>query len=268
MSAARNPTPTAPAEPDIGKPVAGVIFDFDGTLGELHIDFAEMRRQALAVMERHGVDPASLPQTFTLEQLAAAGEALKEKGQAERAQAMRQEAMQAIENIEVKAACRARLFECVAPTLEALRGLGVACVIVTRNCARAVDLVLGEARRHFRAVLTREAVANVKPHPEHLQSARKALGVADGAPVMMVGDHPSDMQAARAAGMIAVGVLSGSASAQALAEAGAHFLVPDVGGVPALVHAWNLCAATRQRFPQAARGVNLPAEGMSDPCAK
>ncbi|MEW5911060.1 MAG: HAD hydrolase-like protein, partial [Thermodesulfobacteriota bacterium] len=45
------------------------------------------------------------------------------------------------------------------------------------------------------------------------------------------GDHPTDVQAARAAGCLAVGVASGRVDAAGLSEAGAQVVLPDAAGV-------------------------------------
>jgi phosphoglycolate phosphatase len=48
-----------------------------------------------------------------------------------------------------------------------------------------------------------------------------------------VGDHTADMAAARAAGVLGVGVLTGPASASQLAQAGADVVLDDLRGFPA-----------------------------------
>ncbi len=241
------------ATPAADAPIAGVVFDFDGTLSELHIDFAEMRRRALAVIEKYGVDPASLPQTYTLESITTAARMLEEQRRPEEAIALREEAMEAVEQAEAEAAERARLFPWVEQVLLALRGEGIPCAVVTRNCAPAVHKILGRLADCLAAVLTREQVTNVKPHPEHLEAARRCLGCSLEQPVIMVGDHSSDIQAGRQAGMVAVGVLSGATSVEALAGAGAHFILPDGAQLPDIVRAWNLRAATLARSRPAGR---------------
>lgn len=47
----------------------------------------------------------------------------------------------------------------------------------------------------------------------------------------MVGDHPTDMQAAVAAGCLAVGVTSGRVDEAGLRQAGAQVVLPDAGGI-------------------------------------
>jgi len=67
-------------------------------------------------------------------------------------------------------------------------------------------------------------VAHAKPAPDLLLFAARELGV-EPSHSCYVGDSIWDMQAAAAAGMPAIGVVSGSATAVELAEAGALFTV-------------------------------------------
>jgi HAD superfamily hydrolase (TIGR01509 family) len=70
-------------------------------------------------------------------------------------------------------------------------------------------------------------VQNAKPAPDLLLAAARRLGV-DASRSWYVGDAVWDMQAAQAAGMVAVGVVSGSATADELADAGASFTVANL----------------------------------------
>jgi HAD superfamily hydrolase (TIGR01509 family) len=79
-------------------------------------------------------------------------------------------------------------------------------------------------------------VKRAKPAPDLLLMAARELGV-EPSRSWYVGDAIWDMQAAGAAGMPAIGVVSGSATAEELAEAGASFtvenlteLIPFAGG--------------------------------------
>jgi HAD superfamily hydrolase (TIGR01509 family) len=70
-------------------------------------------------------------------------------------------------------------------------------------------------------------VERAKPAPDLLLFAARELGV-EPSRSRYVGDSVWDMQAAVAAGMQAIGVVSGSATAAELAEAGAFFTVKEL----------------------------------------
>jgi len=70
-------------------------------------------------------------------------------------------------------------------------------------------------------------VEHAKPAPDLLLKAAGLLGTAPGE-TWYVGDSKWDMVAAKAAGMLAVAVLTGATSAEALADAGADVLYPTL----------------------------------------
>src|SRR5207248_4806174 len=73
-----------------------------------------------------------------------------------------------------------------------------------RNCAEAARLALERSGLACSLLLTRADVPRVKPDPLHLLMAAEQLGVPPDR-VLMVGDHPMDVAAGRAAGMHTAG---------------------------------------------------------------
>ena len=103
-----------------------------------------------------------------------------------------------------------RLFEGVAPVLDALDLRGVAWGVVTNKLARFTDPLvdaLGLARRAG-CVISGDTCARAKPHPDPLLEAARRLGFAAGT-CMYVGDDERDVQASKAAGMLPVVALYG-----------------------------------------------------------
>lgn len=89
----------------------------------------------------------------------------------------------------------------------------------------ARDLVLGWT--------TSDDVDRSKPHPDLVDAA---AGMLDTPQVVMVGDSPWDVLAARAAGHEAIGVDSGGFGRSTLEQAGATLVVDGVGDLLGLVH--------------------------------
>jgi phosphoglycolate phosphatase-like HAD superfamily hydrolase len=79
----------------------------------------------------------------------------------------------------------------------------------------------------FPVLVTSEDVANRKPHPEALALALSRLEV-PASQAAYVGDSPEDIQMARAAGVLAVGVPGGFPNRQALAASGPEILAASV----------------------------------------
>jgi phosphoglycolate phosphatase len=210
--------------------VRAVLFDFDGTLVEQRVDFARMRREALAVLAAHGVDPAPLAGMHVLEMVERAGRELVERDPlygAQRAQALAADARRAIEEVECEGASTARALPGAAALLGDLRARGVGVAIVTRNCRAAVERVLARHALEYDVLLTRDDVPHVKPDPRHLQAALDRLGV-PGEDAAMCGDHPMDIAAGRGVGAWTVGVLPEGQGPEYMAAAAPDLLVAGV----------------------------------------
>jgi phosphoglycolate phosphatase len=204
--------------------IRAVLFDFDGTLVEQHIDFALMRRAVLQLAVRYGLDAAPLASMYALE-LVAHAEHLLGDGAGGRGRAFAAEAQQAILDIELEAAAEARPFPGVRDLLGRLPPLRVA--IVTRNCRAAVELVLSRHHFPYDVLLTRDDTPHVKPDPRHLLAALQLVGV-PGEQAVMCGDHPMDVLVGKRVGARTVGVLPAGAAPDYFADAHPDLIVHSV----------------------------------------
>jgi phosphoglycolate phosphatase len=80
--------------------------------------------------------------------------------------------------------------------------------------------------------LTRDDVELVKPDPEHLLAALRALEV-EPHHALMVGDHPMDVRAGRLAGTRTVAVLTGYSPAERFAPESPDLILDQVGDLGA-----------------------------------
>lgn len=204
-----------------------LVFDFDGTLATLTLDFALMRRRIAAHAARwlpRPPTPNGQPVLEWIEALALEAEVFSrgqtQDGQEARAAgtALKSGCAELVRSMELEAAKQGRLFPFVRPLLARLRGAGLGAAIITRNCGAAVRVVFPDAELSCDCLLAREDVSRVKPDPEHLLSALERLGTS-ASRALMVGDHPMDIEAGRRVGARTAGVASGS---QSLAELRAH----------------------------------------------
>lgn len=184
-----------------------VIFDFDGTLAKLNIDFQKMRRVIMELIASCGISGDGLHTRFVLEMIDGACEILQQQSES-RARSFLAQANTLIENIEVEAAHQGELFEQTKDLLTSLQNGGIACGIITRNCARAVKIVFPDILSCCPVVVCRDDVNNVKPHPEHISLALARLN-SPADTTLMVGDHPIDIKTGRNAGTRTCGVLTG-----------------------------------------------------------
>jgi phosphoglycolate phosphatase len=181
-----------------------VLFDFDGTLVEIDIDFAQMRRGVASVGSEYGV--SAEPGLYVLESLEDIfGKILPQD--ADRAREFRRRAEKLIVDIEVDAVARSRAFLGADETLRELKDRGIKIGIVTRNCRSAVIRAAEMAGFVYDLLLTRDDVEKVKPDPQHLMDALNLLG-SEPEKALMVGDHPMDVLAGRRAGTKTAAVLT------------------------------------------------------------
>jgi phosphoglycolate phosphatase len=182
--------------------IRAALFDMDGTLVETNIDFPLMKREMLALGERHGILASELQ---GLDILAVVDHVTYQLSK-EEAKSVRQEAFDRLEQIELVHCQDAGPIDCAPELLKALEDAGIKVAVVTRNCRSAVRLSLEKAGIHSDVLLTRDDVTNTKPHPDHLHQALDMLGVTPEE-AMMVGDHWMDIRAGKAAGTRTIGFL-------------------------------------------------------------
>ena len=81
-----------------------------------------------------------------------------------------------------------------------------------------------EVRRHFTAVVGAQTTRRMKPHPEPLIYAAKAMGVEPDA-CLMIGDTTIDIRTGLSAGAQTVGVLCGFGTESELRRTGAGLVL-------------------------------------------
>jgi phosphoglycolate phosphatase len=213
--------------------IKAVIFDFDGTLAVLNINFSFMKEQVFDVMKRFGVTEESISETYLLEIINEVSQRLLEKKPAE-AERFYEEAHRILHTIELMAAEEGRLLPGATATLERLRSRGMKIGIVTRNCEDAVRKVFPGIDHFCDVFVSRNSTKKVKPHPDHLTSVMKALNVS-GEEAVMVGDHTIDIQAGKRVGMMTIGVLTGRIERGEFERAGADYVLREASEVCRLI---------------------------------
>lgn len=202
-----------------------IVFDFDGTLAKLNIDFNAMRSDVLDLISRHRI-PADGIRKFRVLEMIDAAAALLAAQRPEEIIPFRHAAHELITAREIKAAEKGELFDTTKMLLSELRDRFIRTGVVTRNCRAALFRIFPDIDHYCQTVLTREDPFRVKPHPDHLKAALNALR-ATPADAAMVGDHPLDIQLARESGTAAIGVLTGHSTREDLLHAGADLIIPN-----------------------------------------
>jgi phosphoglycolate phosphatase len=183
------------------------VFDFDGTLAILNLDFGEMRRRLSEIIEGYGIAPSQFDHLYILEMIETVV-AQVERDDADRAARLYHQAHASILALETESARHSSMLPGAIETLQSLRRQGFKVGVVTRNCGTAVRTICGSIDQLCDVFLPREAVRFAKPHPEHLQRALEQLHV-PAHEAVMVGDGPIDISAGKAIGLMTVAVLTG-----------------------------------------------------------
>jgi phosphoglycolate phosphatase len=206
-----------------------MVFDFDGTLAELNIDFSAMRTALLTLAAEARIAGDGLSQLPALELIEAAGSLLVQRDP-EAATAFIAAARRIVTRLEMDAAQTALLQKGVRELLTELRSRSIQLGVVTRNCRAAILKVFPDIASYCQAVLTREDSPRVKPHPDHLRAALRVLGVSPAAAVM-IGDHPMDIRLGRDTGTDTIGVLTGTADREALVREKADLIIDHISDI-------------------------------------
>jgi phosphoglycolate phosphatase len=211
-----------------GGKIQAVLFDLDGTLVETEIDFAGMRQGSLDAARRHGAPAEDLAGRDALGIIAAVSARLVDPAP------FQEEVEQILCAIELRACATARAMPGAANLLAWLEGCAIRTSIVTRNCRPAAEEALARAGLPWALLLTRADVPRVKPDPLHLLLAAERLGAAPEA-TLMVGDHPMDVQAGRAAGMRTAGFWRAEGARDRLRAEEPDLLIGELGELAAWI---------------------------------
>ncbi|MCK4533934.1 MAG: HAD family hydrolase [Syntrophobacterales bacterium] len=210
-----------------------ILFDFDGTLAELNIDFLQMRRAVLDLMGDYCSPQDDMKDLYVLEMIEA-GRNFISRNNSGRENDFFNRAHELISHMETEGSKEGELFADTKDMLHELRSRQIKTGIVTRNCMAAVKQLFPDIDSHCDAVITREFTARVKPHPDHLLKALAALDT-DAKFAAMVGDHPMDITAGKDVGAYTVGVLTGYSGIAPLREAGADLIIERAADITRLL---------------------------------
>ncbi|MBU6997151.1 MAG: HAD-IA family hydrolase [Theionarchaea archaeon] len=195
------------------------LFDLDGTLVTMELDFVKIRKEVDRILVRWGYPPELLEETrSTLETIREAVSYLDSHSQD--GEGLKKEAETYLEQVEMEAASRAQLIEGAKTVLQILKKKKKKIGIITRN-HRAVALkVLKRCglEQFVDLLLARDDVERVKPHPDHMLEAVRRLG-SEPEKTVVLGDHHYEIEAGNEAGCFTIGVLTGSGTRKTLKDA-------------------------------------------------
>ncbi len=143
-----------------------VVFDFDGTLARLNINFTEMRNSVMRLIASYGAPAEDFAHLFALEMIDAGRRWISLHGTD--GNDFFEKAGRLIRDIELAGARKGELVPGVREMLSSLKARGIKTAVVTRNCRDALVVLFPDLDSHVGAVVTRESTPKVKPEPDHL----------------------------------------------------------------------------------------------------
>jgi len=207
----------------------GIIFDFDGTLATLTLDFDKIKRKiaslgAIFLEEDREVLLKNAPPVLEFIEILTARVAEMDR---DLALEFNTRCRLLLVDMEMRAAKRGRLFPYSREIIYRLRERAIGVGVITRNCTPAVRQVYPEIEKEVDVFLPREEVEEVKPHPSHLLSAVEKLGIGPEH-TLYVGDHPIDITCAKKAGTWSGAVLTGISSRREIERCDPDIVVEDI----------------------------------------
>ncbi len=216
------PEDAAASPIDLGS-IEAILFDLDGTLVETDNRWARELGRRLAFLQRVSsrLDADRLGRDIVMAMETPSNYAISVLERLGMAQGMYALADRLRRSKGLATRGQSVLVEGTREMLASLDGRFRLAVVTTRARPEALSfLQQQDLERYFPVVVTRLDVWRMKPHPEPVRRAAQLLGV-NTERCLMVGDTTVDVLAARRAGALAVGVLSGFGERDELLRAGA-----------------------------------------------
>ncbi len=207
--------------------IHAAIFDFDGTLTPLTLDFGLLRAKTEELARRYVDDRVIAAQShlYIIEMIHAINDVLGREGPD-----FREKAFRLLRDLEVAAARGKGLYPYARDVFARLKEEGVDVAIITRTCTDVIETVFPDLSEYVAVTVTRDDTRYVKPDPEHVHMALDMLKVKPALTVL-AGDHPTDIEAGKASGTITAGVLTGRTAREQFKEAGADYVFEDIRGI-------------------------------------
>ena len=204
----------------------GIIFDLDGTLISLHVDGAAFRKEIAGELANAGfrmdLIDATSKGTYVQDILDRARSQVEDGLVMADYELVKRRTFRALDLLEVEWIQHSRILPGAEAVLSRLSGEGnapVTLALLTNSGRAATEYALERLGlgRYFARSFTRDDLPAMKPRPEGIASALKALAL-DRSEVLYVGDSPTDIMASKRAGIRVASVATERYDLEALAK--------------------------------------------------
>jgi len=169
-----------------------VIFDFDGTIVRLNVDWKSLKRE----LSEYFKEVHSFESDFVslYQEIDRINDLLGREA--------REEALVIIEKYELAGIKNFEYIPQALNLIKSLRNKGVNLAIFSSNTRKIVEAILSEIDKldSFRSIITIEDISKNKPHPEGLHKILRACKVSKNK-ALFIGDRQRDLEAGKKAGV-------------------------------------------------------------------
>jgi len=207
--------------------IRAIIFDFDGTLTELTLNFLDMKAQVFDIARKYAKEEviAEVEALYVLETVYEL-----EKHIGDNKEIFVEEALEKVKVLELEASEGKGVFPYTRALLRDVRDKGIKIGVITRSCTDVLKSVFPDIENYVDGIVTREHTRQVKPDPEQVKIILRRLNV-PAHEALFVGDHPTDVIAGKAAGTYTAGVLSGRTTKDAFEKVSPDYIFNDIRNV-------------------------------------
>lgn len=199
--------------------VKEVLFDFEGTLVDFQWQLKPAVEETLEALSKAGLQRQWYGEKPGYAHIYNHTLDLLEQGKGQEGTSNSASALVDViyDRYDADALTRWNLYPDTLKMLEALRHLGFRMAVVSNVGKRSLQAAMEKLQLShlIQVIISRDDVFKIKPHPEGLLTAAKALGVKPP-DVLFVGDSRNDVGAARQAGMQAAYLRGGEDSPEAM----------------------------------------------------
>jgi phosphoglycolate phosphatase len=201
-----------------------IIFDFDGTLTELTLDFQHLKVEIAKIARRYVTEETikRFDGFYVIEMVYEIEKILGGKNTE-----FKFEAFERLKELELEASKGKDVYPYTRDALRSLKDKGMKTGIITRSCIDVLKNVFPDIEEYVDGIVTRDNTKLVKPHPSHVVEILRILAIPPENAIL-VGDHPTDIMAGKTLKMDTVGVLAGRTTREAFEKAGATYILNDI----------------------------------------
>jgi phosphoglycolate phosphatase len=221
--------------------INAVILDLDGTITTFNLDYKTLRAEVRGYLLNIGVPSSVLEVNENIFDMLKKTELfMTNAGKTDSVEKIRLGVMGIAEKYELDAASRTSLLPGAVETLKALKKMGLKIGLCTINSQKSTELILNRFKvaEYFDAITPREKTSQVKPNPKHCEAALDELKVRP-AEAIVVGDSIADIKGAIELKAISVGLSTGVATEDKLAQEGANYIITSIIDLPNLIESIN-----------------------------